>query len=259
MSTLCTNQASIIIKFLPRFDFLTYDKGTRVSTIFHVISHFSHETHPIQKVWQIHQWFDLFFPLNSSRASWSFTISHRASSHLNLRKYHPGIGKWETRFPNHIINRGSQQSGSPSATECGKAVPWEPTQYDAKQHADIQVATTFSFSITDLYIWSQLFLTYRLTNGSFETPKQIVSISAPGICEGTYIIYSCYTSLGEARVNLDSSSFRCSVAKIPFWCHPLILVHQTHARARARATYSFFKFLSPFPSKSLVVADCPLS
>jgi len=54
-------------------------------------------------------------------------------------------GKWETRFPNHVINRGSQQSDSPSATSAEKSC-YENRRKMAQSKVDVQVATTFSSS-----------------------------------------------------------------------------------------------------------------
>jgi len=143
-------------------------------------------------------------------------ISHRVSSHLNLKKYYPGIGKWETRFPNHVINRGSQQSGS--ATECNRVRKSRAMRTNAKRCK----ATCWHSSGNNLFIFGHRSL--HMISTFFNVPfdkwvlsklrnKSLVFLLRE-FAKGRALWHTraCYTNLGETHANLDSSSFRCSIA-----------------------------------------------
>jgi len=151
-------------------------------------------------------------PIDRHGRSW-FPI---ASFHLNLRKYHPGIArKVKNSFP-ELRNKSRQPTirQSEPATSAEKSCH-ENRRKTVQSNADVQVATTFSSWVTDLYVRFQFFLAHCLTSGSFEILKQITNLVF--LSPQKYVKlrdvalwYICAYYLEEARVNLDSS-FRCSV------------------------------------------------
>lgn len=195
-------------------------KGARESAIFHV-TRFSHKTrtHPtwpkgLTDSSAVRFIFSAEFQ-STTMVVHDFPLRPPTYALENITR--ASHGKWETRFPNHVINRGSQQSGSPSATSVEKSC-------HENRHKTVQ--SNRRSSGNNLFVLGHesqhaisAFLSVSFDKRVFRNSKTNRWYFYLGNARSDVALWYTrayiYTSLGKARVNLDSSSFRCSVAN-PF-------------------------------------------
>jgi len=149
-----------------------------------------------QRVWQIHQWFDLFFSTEFHWIPTTTKVVHNFSSCPPISTLEnitwASHGKCKTRFPNYVINRGSQQSDSPSATSAEKSC-YENRRKMVQSNVDVQVVTTFSSSDHGSLRDISAFLGMLFWQADFSKlrNKSLVFLLRKRVKQRSITIYSC--------------------------------------------------------------------